>query len=530
MTLNALRRSCARRDQQAGLWAMEEQLATCLQDVQGESSPRPALAQPCCGLTWLAWPCLALQERLSVEEAHLLHIPRSALPPLQSDSTAEQRQDLNLTITRADLEAAIASTLALVEALVHENLAALACSEQPDGDGEAKDSRTTPSAHIHSKGKDDATTPTVAQDMQLDEVVLVGGCSRMPCIQQALLRACKRAGMNRFTSKDALCASVDPSTVVAQGLAIQGARIGKAISESAIQDLLVFDVMARTLGLVVWERSSGAPSAPLEKYFEPMVAVGSKLPITVKKRFQLGTSKQKYVSLDIYEETEELLEPNISQAADESSSQCEKRMRYSLIMALDAPIQYSDAAASTSNTVEVIFTVSGDQEMAYEVVQVADTEEAHSEEQRRTLVHTRNEQSTWSQSRMLVLYIVFLLALYILCKAYLNRGIDGETISASESTASQEFREGSESITTSIIQQPTPLLSDAVAVEKPAQSLVATCPPPLVTASGSSLSVQQGANMWQALHMLRIAATVLLSDAKLLLQRCVDQVKLLLRI
>eukprot|EP01036_Dinobryon_divergens_P036560 gene36560-47631_t len=58
----------------------------------------------------------------------------------------------------------------------------------------------------------------------LDEVVLVGGASRIPAVRETLRKAMGAAGEEKFspTGKGVLCTSISPDEAVAQGLAIRG--------------------------------------------------------------------------------------------------------------------------------------------------------------------------------------------------------------------------------------------------------------------------------------------------------------------
>lgn len=74
---------------------------------------------------------------------------------------------------------------------------------------------------------------------QIHDVVLVGGSTRIPKIQQML--------QDFFNGKE-LCRSINPDEAVAYGAAVQAAILGGDTSEK-VQDLLLLDVTPLSLGL-----------------------------------------------------------------------------------------------------------------------------------------------------------------------------------------------------------------------------------------------------------------------------------------
>mmetsp|Transcript_43707 Transcript_43707/g.127203 ORF Transcript_43707/g.127203 Transcript_43707/m.127203 type:complete len:773 (-) Transcript_43707:242-2560(-) len=89
------------------------------------------------------------------------------------------------------------------------------------------------------------TVKVVLKDSKLepcdiDDVVLVGGSTRVPCIQQML--------RDFFGGKKELCKSINPDEAVAYGAAVQGAILsGVRLSKST--DLLLIDVTPLSLGI-----------------------------------------------------------------------------------------------------------------------------------------------------------------------------------------------------------------------------------------------------------------------------------------
>ena len=75
--------------------------------------------------------------------------------------------------------------------------------------------------------------------LQVHEVVLVGGSTRIPKVQQML--------QDFFNGKE-LCKSINPDEAVAYGAAVQAAILSGEGSEK-VQDLLLLDVTPLSLGL-----------------------------------------------------------------------------------------------------------------------------------------------------------------------------------------------------------------------------------------------------------------------------------------
>ncbi len=86
---------------------------------------------------------------------------------------------------------------------------------------------------------------------KVDEIVLVGGSSRIPRVQQ-LLR-------DFFNGKE-LCQSINPDEAVAYGAAVQGAILGGDKSDK-INDIILLDVCPLTLGI----ETAGGVMTPLIK-------------------------------------------------------------------------------------------------------------------------------------------------------------------------------------------------------------------------------------------------------------------------
>merc|ERR1712017_5342 len=75
---------------------------------------------------------------------------------------------------------------------------------------------------------------------QVDEIVLVGGSTRIPKIQSML---------SEFFNGKELCKSINPDEAVAYGATVQAAVLSGADKSEALKDLLLLDVTPLSLGL-----------------------------------------------------------------------------------------------------------------------------------------------------------------------------------------------------------------------------------------------------------------------------------------
>ncbi len=152
--------------------------------------------------------------RTACEKAKRI-LSSSSQATVEVDSLADG-QDLNITLTRAKFESLCDSLFRKCMAPVEQVL---------------RDSK-------------------IAKD-KVNDVVLVGGSSRIPRIQQ-LLR-------DFFNGKE-LCQSINPDEAVAYGAAVQGAILGGETSEK-IDGLILLDVTPLTLGI----ETAGGIMTPLIK-------------------------------------------------------------------------------------------------------------------------------------------------------------------------------------------------------------------------------------------------------------------------
>jgi molecular chaperone HscC len=155
-----------------------------------------------------------------------------------------------VTITRAELEAWVSPTLARVELPVRRVL------------GDAKLSRD-----------------------QIDEVILVGGATRMPLVVGRVSQLLGKEPHQRL----------NPDEVVALGAAVQAGLVGKA---AAVEDLVVTDVAPFTLGIAV-AKELGGDLRP--GYFDPVIDRNTTIPVSRVKRYATVHPNQTMLTVRVYQ-------------------------------------------------------------------------------------------------------------------------------------------------------------------------------------------------------------------------------------
>ena len=124
------------------------------------------------------------------------------------------------------------------------------------------------------------------QHSDLDDVLLVGGASRMEVVTNLLAQDIKR-----FPNR-----STDPDRAVALGAAVQA---GLCHDNVAVSDLVLTDVCPHTLGINVG-RSIG-PNRQQDGFFSPIIDRNTTVPVSRADYFQTFAPNQDSIGLQIYQ-------------------------------------------------------------------------------------------------------------------------------------------------------------------------------------------------------------------------------------
>lgn len=126
--------------------------------------------------------------------------------------------------------------------------------------------------------------------MDIDDIILIGGATRIPLVQQLV-----EEKFERVAKKD-----INPDEAVALGAAIQGAMKEQSLPEES--SLMVIDVCPYTLGtdilrIVDGKRESG--------YFDILIHRNAPLPVSAKKIYNTVNDNQTTIDIGVYQGDDE---------------------------------------------------------------------------------------------------------------------------------------------------------------------------------------------------------------------------------
>ena len=187
--------------------------------------------------------CEQAKHRLSSTEETRIVLPGLALSP-------ERTIDVDLPLTRQDAEAAWFELLQRIRAPIQRAL---------------RDAGALPSA--------------------IEEVLLVGGSTRMPCISRLAAELFGRVPLR----------TLPPDEAVAMGAAVQA---GLKSGDAAVEDLVVTDVAPFTLGVLTSSRFGRQLVADM---FSPIIERGTVIPCSRVERFVPIAEGQRKVHFEVFQ-------------------------------------------------------------------------------------------------------------------------------------------------------------------------------------------------------------------------------------
>jgi hypothetical protein len=183
-----------------------------------------------------------------------------------------------------------------------------------------------------------------SEGIDIDEVVLVGGSSLIPSIQQTVREILKEKNIRSFSTsagggggastvptaaagaEKEFCSSICPYETVVNGLAVKGALLS-GVQSSILQDILMIDVTPSAIGILVWvmpvmttspdQEAREGLEEEQEAVFEPLIPRGTPLPCRVKKTYEIDERclASGLLTLQLFEEIYLTNEEKISHAA-----------------------------------------------------------------------------------------------------------------------------------------------------------------------------------------------------------------------
>ena len=131
---------------------------------------------------------------------------------------------------------------------------------------------------------------------QLDEVILVGGATRMPLVVRRVTEMLGRDPRRRM----------NPDEVVALGAAVQAGLVARS---AAVEDLVVTDVAPFTLGIAI---SKEFGTDIRDGYFDPVINRNTTIPVSRVKRYSTIHANQTSIVVGIYQGESRKVQDNLS--------------------------------------------------------------------------------------------------------------------------------------------------------------------------------------------------------------------------
>lgn len=128
----------------------------------------------------------------------------------------------------------------------------------------------------------------------LDEIILVGGATRMPCVRNFV--------RSLFDKKPA--SEIDPDLAVVHGASIQAALCAR---NEAVEDLVVTDVLSHSLGVDVSKKLGGKY---VSGYFSPIIHRNTVIPTSRTETYSTIEPNQTVLLFRIFEGESRLVEEN----------------------------------------------------------------------------------------------------------------------------------------------------------------------------------------------------------------------------
>lgn len=133
------------------------------------------------------------------------------------------------------------------------------------------------------------------QAIDLDDILLVGGASRMAAVRDFIQENLKRITFQQ----------IDPDRVVALGAAVQA---GLCADDDAVRDIVLTDVCPHTLGVEMAKATSDGRPDP--GYFAPIIDRNTTVPVSRSKTFNTMHPQQDVIEVQVFQGEARLTKDN----------------------------------------------------------------------------------------------------------------------------------------------------------------------------------------------------------------------------